>query len=67
MWKDIYLFIDLDIWGKSLSTLQAAIATEQKKKCKPRKKPKVDCSKLTFGCCSDNKTAAKGPFSKGKF
>ncbi|XP_058806520.1 papilin [Phymastichus coffea] len=46
------------------SPVDTAIATETKlPKCKPRKvKP---CKHTEFGCCFDNITAAKGPFSKG--
>lgn len=53
-----------EIWGSSASSIQLAITKEQKlKKCKAKKKPA--CKTTEFGCCSDGKTAAKGPFNKG--
>ncbi|KAJ6638506.1 Papilin, partial [Pseudolycoriella hygida] len=52
-------------WGSTPNTLEAIITKEQTpKKCKPR--PKVAaCLKTKFGCCSDNTTAATGPFDEG--
>lgn len=48
--------------------ITTAIPKKRKaKKCKHKKKlPKIsECELSEFGCCYDNVTAAKGPFSKG--
>ncbi|XP_053682403.1 papilin [Sabethes cyaneus] len=46
-------------------TLTSVISKEQKpRKCKPRPKT-PQCAKSEFGCCSDGKTKAAGPFDEG--
>ncbi|XP_055525400.1 papilin isoform X2 [Wyeomyia smithii] len=46
-------------------TLTSVISKEQKpRKCKPRPKT-PQCTKSKFGCCSDGKTKAAGPFDEG--
>lgn len=41
-----------------------AITTKGKRICKKKKKKSV-CETSEFGCCFDEKTLAKGPFSAG--
>ncbi|XP_059610565.1 papilin isoform X4 [Phlebotomus argentipes] len=56
---------DEETSGSTPNTLEDIIKKEQKpRKCKPRPKT-MACVTSAFGCCSDNSTAAKGPFEEG--
>ncbi|XP_055695924.1 papilin isoform X3 [Lutzomyia longipalpis] len=56
---------DEETSGSTPNTLEEIIKKEQKpRKCKPRPKT-MACTTSTFGCCSDEKTPAKGPFEEG--